>query len=266
MSNTDPPWREALSRVHYLDGDLLSRYFGTDLSAVASHPDVVLYRGAAWDAATFRRSGRLRHRRLVAEIYCRLLPLALEWEGSTIGPAPVADALLWPRPRDSVGEGWPIYVEADTGRESGRQWREKLIAYRGVESGRLWVIAQGGPGRLAHLAGWIRAAELRIGWAVSDVSAVGSALPRFEDVPTRPPLPDICSKDPSPPLFLEYRTASGAILESDRALQLLSEGRAVIRGRVRIHGGLVLILRPARGFRRRASWRKLQEFDRTPTK
>lgn len=267
MSDAEAPWRTALAHVHYLDADLLRRYFGTDLTAVASHPDVVLYRGAVWDAGSFRQRRRIRHRRLLAEVYCRLLPLALEWEGVAPGPAPVADALLWPRPRESAGADWPIYVEADTGRESGPQWQDKLAGYQRLERGRLWVIADGGPRRLAHLAAHIGAAHLPCAWALTALPLVDATLPTFHVSPPGGSADGEQTAWDSPATALfEYRTRSGEVVDGDTARRLLAEGSAIVRGRQRMHGRIVLVLDRGHGFRARVSWRKLQEFDRTPTK
>lgn len=163
---------KALSATHMLTAEQIERYFELTLDDVASLPNVVSYAGCVWWKPNFSKARQLRHRALIAEIYCRLLPADVAWSMPSHRKAPAADAVLMPTAGD------PIYIEADTGKETHTQWSTKLLTYHAVD-GRLWIVAEGGPLRLQRLRQWVVDADLPIAWTVTAIDAVTSVLPEF---------------------------------------------------------------------------------------
>ena len=243
-------WMTALKTTHYLDEDQLLRYFDTRLSAIqAEMPEnVVIYRGAVWTKGAFFRAKHIRHRALLAEIYCRLLESGIEWS------YPVEDTTLKPDAILATGNG-PIYVEADTGKENQKQWLQKLQEYQNIGNGALWVVAQGGPVRLSRLQQWITQAHLSIPWVLTPLADVRADLPRFTwPAPATNPLPP----EPLVPLSHQYRLV-GQVIGWDQLEPLIAKARVEERACQRIHRGVIHFYAPVPSW-----WRLLIRSQRRP--
>ncbi len=227
-----PTWLDALAKTHYLHQDQLSQYFAFRLEHVkaANHPDVVIYQNALWWKDAFRQARHVGHRRLVAEIYCRLIPAQSTWQVCSGMTSPQADAIL----KTDLG---PIYLEADTGKENRRQWATKLSQYQQLRQGALWVIAEGGSLRLERLEQWVSDANLRLPWALTPIADVGSAWPRFEGLAPKALEPE----DPSPHLevWQEYHRLGPDEIPPEHVKSLLDQGVIEERARQRLHNGVI---------------------------
>jgi hypothetical protein len=229
--NSEPAWLEALRAIHYLTEDQLIEYFHTNLTDTLVYPQVVVHRGAVWLKDGFGNGRQLRHHGLVAEIYCRLSPLKLAWTTPARDRSPASDAVL------TDSDGLLIYLEADTGKETERQWQDKLWSYARVDQGRLWVVAEGGPGRLSRLQSWVESSDLAIGWAVTSISRMGAELPVFNR--SDAPLGALSGAGSEPPAFSHEYLLDRVVVEPRLAELLLRQGTVRELADERIHHGLI---------------------------
>ncbi|CAB1128117.1 protein of unknown function [Candidatus Hydrogenisulfobacillus filiaventi] len=136
-----------------------------------------------------------RHRRhacLVARIFLSLEPVLWSWSRippAPGGPAPDARARLLP----CAAEVW---LEADTGSESRRQWLAKLERYHLWAPGPLVAVAED-PRRVARLAAWLAAGPAPDPWPAGafPLADLARTLPAWLAAHARPDPPP----HPQPP-------------------------------------------------------------------
>ncbi len=137
-----------------------------ELEAAVQEGAAVKFQGAYWHPACPRRQAR--HRELTADAYLAILA----W------PDPVAVVPNPPGPAEPdltlrIGaNGRVMALEADTGTESGRQWREKAARYSGGDQGFDVVVAVTTSAKRAqHILAWWRTEPLAppaVAWALAD--------------------------------------------------------------------------------------------------
>lgn len=163
--------------------------------------DWILYREAIWDPKQFQRGAHYAHRVLVTSVYLALYDHITEWDREATHGDVLADARLrlWDSP-------WRYWLEADTGKETERQWQKKLDRYRASfwnSDDMLLVVARGRSTRLRRMSDWIEKAALPVTWALlpADEFRVGSH-PNYAQWPRHhcEPLP---AREPSTP-SIEY--------------------------------------------------------------
>ncbi len=129
----------------------------------------ILYREAVWDPEQFQRGGQIAHRVLITSIYLALNQQMAEWEREVTRGEVTADARF-----QLIKSPWRYWLEADTGKETKRQWLAKLDRYRTTfwdEDDILLVVAAGRATRLGRLATWIEEAALPLGWILLGAEA-----------------------------------------------------------------------------------------------
>ncbi len=227
-----PDWFVALSTVHYLSAEQLQTYFHVSPADGLRHPDVLWHRDALWLKSTFGHGRQSAHRRLCAEVYCRLRDLPVTWGPPEQLPGPMPDAIVQFR-------GRTIYLEADTGKETSRQWETKLTQYQSLTDGALWVVAEGGQRRLAHLGAWLAEARLAIPWQLTALDAV-CQIPLVLIEPPAPSttrhLPETSPAAPSRGVAFQL---DGEPVSQDGIQRLISRGLARSQGRELVRGLLI---------------------------
>jgi hypothetical protein len=144
-------WQTALHLVGFLSADQLERYFGLAIQDVLTDPDVIWHQNAVWHRHHWRRGARRTHCQLLAEAYLALAPELSSWRVPTLTAGVRPDAVV-----TLTDDDQDIFLEVDSGKETQRQWQEKLCAYRLADcSGRLLVAAHGQRRRLFHLHQWL---------------------------------------------------------------------------------------------------------------
>lgn len=236
-------WEEVLKQTGVLSCDQLERFFSLSCEHLKGNPALTFYGDAVWDPARFGRGAHLQHRVLLAEIRLRLWPLQPRWQAPHPNHFPEPDALLYDAAAQST---LPVYLEADTGKESRRQWQDKLEGYRILRPvcRGIWVVAQGGPRRLERLRSWVDEAGLSVPHRVDPVHVVGRGLPDFPDPPPPP-------TEPPPRKTLDERYVwadTGSPVPTEQAILWLASGRVDIAGRELIHGELRWYLSSKTGF------------------
>lgn len=207
------------------------------LEAAVKSGGAIKFLGAYWHPACPRRQAR--HRGLTADAYLALTswPEPLEVVPNPPGPAQ-PDLTL------SVGGAHLLALEADTGTESSRQWREKAARYStGGQGFDLVAAVTEGPTRALHILEWWQSEPLAppaVAWALADIPATA---------PLWTPTPAVDSPAPVLPLAPTAadwaRWAGGRpwFHACDGVLYLPTEGDPLIQrirllplGRERRHG------------------------------
>lgn len=159
-----------------------------ELEAAVQAGWAVKFQGAYWHPACPRRQAR--HRELTADAYLAMLT----WpDGVAVVPNPPGPAE--PDLTLRIGADGPMMaLEADTGTESGRQWREKAARYSGGDQGfEVMVAVTASPERARHILEWWRAEPLAppaVAWALADFPKTPPDWPRAAPVAdTDPVLP-----------------------------------------------------------------------------
>ncbi|MCY0879179.1 MAG: hypothetical protein OWU84_09595 [Firmicutes bacterium] len=159
-----PTIDQVLAATGYLSEEQLWRYYHLRPQDLAMTPEMLWHNRGLWHVERFRGGHRLRHRALVTEVYLTTAPLGIHW-GQVMPPLPggaCPDAILT---LDNAAR--PVLLEVDTGKETERQWRQKLARYQGTQDQYyLWVVADGGPRRLKRLRLWL-AARAPLPWQLS---------------------------------------------------------------------------------------------------
>ncbi len=229
-NNTPTDWFYALSTVHYLSAAQLETYFQVSPGDALRHPDVLWYRDALWLKSAFGGGRHLAHRRLCAEVYCRLQPWPVIWGSPRAEAGPMPDAVL------SFGEH-TIYFEADTGKETHRQWETKLTQYQRLSAGALWVVAEGGRLRLTRLQAWLAEAHLAIGWQLTAVDSVRQVPPSLIELPARPV--DLRGASTAPASRETVFRLDGEPWNPEAVRDLVDRRLARPQGRELVHGQLI---------------------------
>ncbi len=148
----------------------------------------VKFQGAYWHPACPRRQAR--HRELTADAYLKILA----WpDGAVVLPNPPGPAT--PDLTLRIGGDGPVAaLEADTGTESGRQWREKAARYAAGDQGFDVVVAVTTTAeRARHILEWWQAEPWgppAVAWALADLPSEPPHWPHAAPVPdSRPELP-----------------------------------------------------------------------------
>lgn len=181
-------WRQALAATGIVSDRQLQTHWNTRIAELDGLSGYVLFHQAVWDPARFQRGAREQHRLLVTETYIRLCPVLDEWSRPANLPWVVPDA--WVR---LAGVALPLAVEADTGKETEKQWREKLDGYRRAAGSALFgllIVARGGPIRHGRLAAWVADAQLPLPTAVTLPEQLPADALALASRPTSPPRPD----------------------------------------------------------------------------
>ncbi len=159
-----------------------------ELEAAVQAGAAVKFQGAYWHPACPRRQAR--HRALTADAYLAILawPDAVAVVPNPPGPAEPDLTLR------CGGDGPVMALEADTGTESGRQWREKAARYSGGDQGFDVVVAvTTSAERARHILEWWQAEPLAppaVAWALADFPKRPPDWPRTAPVTdTDPELP-----------------------------------------------------------------------------
>ena len=157
-----------------------------ELEAAVQEGAAVKFQGAYWHPACPRRQAR--HRELTADAYLAILA----W------PDPVAVVPNPPGPAEPdltlrIGaNGRVMALEADTGTESGRQWREKAARYSGGDQGfDVVVVVTTGAKRARHILEWWQREPLAppaVAWALADFPTTPPHWPRTQAAPGTDPL------------------------------------------------------------------------------
>ncbi len=182
-------WQIVLENTGYLSFDQLFRIFHLKPEAIELPGDIIVFKDALWQSSRFHRGSHHRHRALVTESYIHLYPGIQSWQlaGMLYGLCP--DAII-----RIPSSRFPILLEIDTGKETMRQWRTKLTAYRleGWTNPQfaLWVIALGGKVRLSRLGNWIAQQKLPIDWHLSHATQIETDIGLWESqrLNNHPPL------------------------------------------------------------------------------
>lgn len=173
--------------------------------------------GLLWDARSAGLTGHARHAAMVGGIYLQLMPWLAAFTRARPAQGPAPDARL-----RLVGGRQEIWLEADTGKESGAQWRRKALRYRLAEPHPLWVVAQGGPRRLQRLRAILAAVPPAGPWLLTDPSGVGpTAVAWAAGLPS--PAPPVPAAAPAAALRRYYQR--GQPLDPARAHALLEAGQ-----------------------------------------
>ncbi|WP_053960520.1 hypothetical protein [Sulfobacillus thermosulfidooxidans] len=175
-------WQQVIDNTGYLSFEQAKRHFGLVVTKDIAPQDVIVFHNALWQRDKFHRGAHERHRYLVSESYIRLYPKIMSWQfaGSyyRLCPDAVIQLPLYP---------YPVLLEMDTGKETAKQWRSKLTAYRleAVTNPHfaLWIIATGGPLRLKRLQEWISQYQLACSWHLCHLDEVQSHVPHWHSLP-----------------------------------------------------------------------------------
>jgi hypothetical protein len=239
----DATLAQVLAEVGRLEARQVAGWLGVSSRAAEARLEravatgaAVKFRGAYWHPGCPRRQAN--HRALVADAYLA----ARRWpEQVTTRPVPLEgsrpDLLL------ELPEGRILALEADTGSESARQWREKAAGYRASAHAADLVLAVAPtPARAARLAGWWRAEA-----DVPPMLAVALAdFPR--SAPTLPP------RGAAPPAAGEgmgtrrtFCVLAGRLLTPAEAAAAMAQPHLRVLGTERRAGFDLLYLGPSSG-------------------
>lgn len=186
--------------------------------------DWIFYREALWDPKQFQRGAHYAHRVLVTSVYLALCDHIAEWEREVTHGEVSADAQF--RLKDSP---WRYWMEADTGKETERQWQQKLDRYRATywnSDDVLLVVARGRSTRLDRLANWIEKAALSVTWTLLSADEFEANIPPA--CPQWPlhhcrPLP---APKPSTP-FVEYWVKGHGAITAEEVAEWQRQGYTI---------------------------------------
>ncbi len=159
-----------------------------ELEAAVQAGWAVKFQGAYWHPACPRRQAH--HRELTADAFLAMLA----WPDA-VEAVPTPPGLAEPDLTLRLGDSGPVLaLEADTGTESGRQWREKAARYSGGDQGFDVVVAvTTGAKRARHILEWWQGEPLAppaVAWALADFPKKPPDWPRTAPVAgTDPVLP-----------------------------------------------------------------------------
>lgn len=163
-------WREILHATGMLTRSHADSIDGAAWDQALESGDSILYRDAIWDPKQFQRGAHYRHRVMVSSIYLALSDRITDWGREVTHGEVSADARL--RLQSSP---WQYWLEADTGKETERQWQQKLDRYRATfwhPDDLLLVVARGRSTRLHRLNNWIGKATLPLNWTLLPADAL----------------------------------------------------------------------------------------------
>lgn len=122
----------------------------------------IVYKDAIWDPHQFQRGAHRTHRILVSSCYLALRESITEWDREITHGEVSADARF-----RLDGSPLQYWLEADTGKETRRQWLIKLDRYRSTfwdDNDLLVIVAAGRTTRLGRLRSWVEEARLPLPW------------------------------------------------------------------------------------------------------
>jgi hypothetical protein len=232
-----PTIDDVLATTGYISEEQLWRYYHLRPHQLRWTPAMLWHQHALWDVKQFRGGHRCRHLALLTEIYLTLaaehMRVTLPGPRLPFGAVPDAQLII-------PGVSRPILLEADTGKETKRQWHEKLDRYRGTgQEYYLWVVAMGRERRLTQLHQWLeRRAPLP--WQLSSAHAIvldrsGWQAPSFRADPV--------SGDSQAQPRVCY-ILDGRKLTNSEAYDALARGQVAEYAEERRHQTIIYYLRP----------------------
>jgi hypothetical protein len=138
-----------LQATGYITFEQLHRHFERTASSIVLEPWMLMTSQGLWDRHQYRTGVHLHHWALRTEVYLYLAPHLMEWQIEAHAAQGIRpDALMYVSAVHA-----PIALEVDTGKETGRQWEEKLAAYElSPPNWHIFVVAQGKARRMRKLA------------------------------------------------------------------------------------------------------------------
>lgn len=219
----------ALEATGFLSQEQLAAVFGESRATLPLEPWMLWYGDALWDGRRFHRGRQRQHWELRTAVYLRLAPILDAWRLEPDDePLIRPDALMRIRGMDV-----DIALEVDTGRETQRQWLDKLERYTAAPvEWRLLVAARGKALRLSRLASWLTDHSQRP-WHLVGESDLGRNIEWQWH-------PAAVSTHPRPPAISPHRTTvyllDGTVIPGPAAEEALARGLLQKHGRERRHG------------------------------
>lgn len=149
---------QVIEATGYVNRLQLRRHFGVTPDSFDLADWMVWQQDAIWDGRRSHRGRHHAHWALRTDAYLAWHQDLTSWQCEPrdqflIQPDALLTVAIWPD---------PIALEVDTGKETRRQWEQKLHRYLAApDDWRLLVVATGGPRRLQRLAGWLESTAPR---------------------------------------------------------------------------------------------------------
>lgn len=237
--------KSVLHSTGYLSESQLMKFYQLSPQDIMLDKDTLWYHKALWTKQYFHKGKHPNHRALCTETYYAWAPYLDQWTLEDHHDTQVRpDALI----RIS-GQPRLIALEIDTGKETARQWSEKLSLY--YASPREWhilVVADGKALRLSRLRLWLEASPRP--WTLVPRTDLTLAPPtQWQSPKTSDPAPAS-----TPSIHVEY-WLNNVQVDAPIAHQLLATGRVRHHGEEYRHRTLIYHLIPMKPINR---WRKLR--------
>lgn len=141
-----------LKATGFVSHDQLSHHFVINGSMPRLEPWMIQTSDGIWATERFQRGRHIAHWTLQTAVYLRLADEIDSWSCDQ-----QEDLLAQPDAVINVKNGQhPVALEADTGKENGKQWQVKLQRYQTTpDNWRILVVAQGKQLRLQHITEWL---------------------------------------------------------------------------------------------------------------
>lgn len=158
-------FEEAIHLLGMIPEDLLAPSWNISLDDMIDNPKYIVYQRAIWLKSQFKKGRHPLHRHLMARIIIQWSPhLVCCTLEQSVQALLIPDAIM-----QFENDSQTVLLEADTGKETKKQWNEKLLSYRNLSpdpSLVLIVVADGKSLRLKRMAQWTLEASLPIPWAI----------------------------------------------------------------------------------------------------
>ncbi|MCL5015472.1 MAG: hypothetical protein M1493_16030 [Firmicutes bacterium] len=234
-------WQLVTENTGYISFDQVRRFFHLEPEDIEFPPDIIVFNQALWKKAHFHQGAHHHHRALITESYIHLYPILQSWQlaGVLYGLSPDAIIRIPSYP-------FPILMEMDTGKETARQWRSKLTAYR-LEAWAnprfaLWVIAMGGNLRLSRVHNWIVQQKLPVAWHLSRAAQIQPDAAFWESQVENARPASLSPQEDGLPQLWYRELGQQENLSMDEANRRLKEGWAIAAREI-ISGGLLYYLK-----------------------
>ncbi len=196
----------------------------------------IIYRDAVWDPHQFQRGAHRAHRILVSSLYLALRDGVTSWTREITRGEVCADARL-----RLNGSPWQYWLEADTGKETHRQWLTKLDRYRNTfwdSEDLLLVVAAGRSTRLQRLEAWIQEADLPLCWILLSAEAFDPNYAQWSLHTTHSPAPPAIR-----PPHVAYCVEDHGPIPAHEVLQWIHQGYRVGYTKIVAGGELRVLVR-----------------------